>query len=207
MIRIVLIATMVCVLGIVLYVPSAVPPDRLLEIIRSEHVVNARIWNAGTADRILQRMLDFQAGTPSASAPPHDAVVAQGPGVNTAMANEVGQMSARLFGSPYFRSIDALFALAALRISALLQMLPLLIVFMLVCVIDGVAVRSVRAREFSAHSAELYTASSSVGILLFAVVLVCLFLPWSLSPLYLTAALLLMFFVFSRAVANYHVIR
>ena len=75
------------------------------------------------------------------------------------------------------------------------------------CAIDGFVVRSVRAREFAAHSAEVYTASATAGIALLSLVLVALFLPTTVSPLYTIGALLLMVFVLSRAIANYHLIR
>ena len=44
-----------------------------------------------------------------------------------------------------------------------------------------------------------------VGLL--SLVLVALFLPTTVSPLYTIGALLLMVFVLSRAIANYHLIR
>ncbi|MBX9794756.1 MAG: DUF4400 domain-containing protein [Polyangiaceae bacterium] len=206
MIRIVWIAALCCVLCLVLYVPSAFSPDQLMQTVRAEHDINSRLWGDAAADKILERMLDFQAAGGSVSTPPAATVQVAGPGVNTAMAAEVGQMSMRLFASPYFKSVDALFGLAAYRASALLHVLPLLLVFMVICGVDGFAVRSVRAREFVAHSAEVFTASATVGIALLALVLVGIFLPFTLSPLYTIGALLLMLFVLSRAIANYHLI-
>lgn len=152
-------------------------------------------------------MLTFQAGGMNVSSPPPETVQVAGPGINTAMAVEFGQMSTRLFSSPYFKSVDALFTLAALRAATLLHVLPLLLVFMFVCAVDGFAVRSVRAREFAAHSAEVYTASATAGIALLSLVLVALFLPFTVSPLYTIGALLLMLFMLSRTIANYHLIR
>jgi hypothetical protein len=38
-----------------------------------------------------------------------------------AMAAQMTQMSMRLFGNPYFRSIDSLFALATYRLSAIIE--------------------------------------------------------------------------------------
>lgn len=204
MIRVVWIAALSCVLGLVLYIPSAVPPERLMQTVRAEHELNTNLWGMAAADRILERMLSFQAGGVNVSSPPPETVQVAGPGINTAMAAEFGQMSMRLFSSPYFKSVDALFTLAALRASTLLHVLPLLGVFMFVCAIDGFAVRSVRAREFGAHSAEVYTASATAGIALLSLVLVALFLPFTVSPLYTIGALLLMLFVLSRAIANYH---
>jgi len=207
MIRIVWIAALGCVLALVLYIPSAVPPDRLMQTVRAEHELNATLWGSSAADRILERMLSFQANGVNVSSPPPETMQVAGPGINTAMATEFGQMSTRLFSSPYFKSVDALFTLATLRAATLLHVLPLLLVFMGVCAIDGFVVRSVRAREFAAHSAEVYTASATAGIALLSLVLVALFLPTTVSPLYTIGALLLMLFMLSRAIANYHLIR
>jgi uncharacterized protein DUF4400 len=207
MIRIVWIAAMCCVLCLVLYVPSAVSPDQLMLTVRAEHQINSRLWGDSAADRILERMLDFQVGSVAVSTPPPATVQLGGPGINAAMAAEFGQMSTRLFSSPYFKSVDAMFSLAALRAATLLHVLPLLLVFMAICAVDGFAVRSVRAREFAAHSAEVFTASATLGIALLALVLVGVFLPFTLGPLYMIGALLLMLFVLSRAIANYHSIR
>lgn len=206
MIRFVWIAALCCVLCLVLYVPSAFSPEQLMLTVRSEHDINARLWGDAAAERILEQMLDFQAAGAAVSKPPAATVDVAGPGVNTAMAVEVGRMSTRLFSSPYFRSVDALFCLAAYRACALFHVLPLLLLFMLICAVDGFAIRSVRAREFVAHSAEMFTASATVGIALLALVLVGLFLPFTLTPLYTIGALLLMLFVLSRALANYHLI-
>lgn len=207
MIRIVWIVALGCVLALVLYIPSAVPPDRLMQTVRAEHELNATLWGSAAAGRILERMLSFQANGVNASSPPPETMQLAGPGIDSAMATEFGQMSTRLFSSPYFKSVDALFTLATLRAATLLHVLPLLLVFMGVCAIDGFVVRSVRAREFAAHSAEVYTASATAGIALLSLVLVALFLPTTVSPLYTIGALLLMVFVLSRAIANYHLIR
>jgi conjugal transfer pilus assembly protein TraD len=44
MIRIVWIAALSCVLALVLYIPSAVPPDRLMQTVRAEHELNTTLW-------------------------------------------------------------------------------------------------------------------------------------------------------------------
>jgi hypothetical protein len=47
MIRIVWIAALGCVLALVLYIPSAVPPDRLMQTVRAEHELNTTLWGSG----------------------------------------------------------------------------------------------------------------------------------------------------------------
>ena len=49
--------------------------------------------------------------------------------------------------------------------------------------------------------------SATAGIALLSLVLIALLLPITVSPLYTIGALLLMLFVLSRAIANYHLIR
>jgi hypothetical protein len=46
MIRIVWIAALGCVLALVLYIPSAVPPDRLMQTVRAEHELNTTLWGS-----------------------------------------------------------------------------------------------------------------------------------------------------------------
>jgi hypothetical protein len=205
-IRFIWIGALLAVLCIVLYVPSAVPPEQLAQVLRAEHEINTRLWGSRASDRILERMLDFQAAAPAVAAAPPATVSVGGAGVDAAMAAQVAQMSMRLFGSPYLRSVDALFALAAYRMSTLLHALPLLLVFMAICAVDGLAVRRVRARELAAHSAELYTVSVTLGITLLALVAVTTFVPVALGPLVALGALLVTLFALSRAIANYHFI-
>ena len=88
------------------YIPSASPPERFTEVLRAEHDITRDIWGPVVADRILGRMLDIQQGSPPLSEPPAPMVhVGQQPAVDAAMAAQMTQMSMRLFGNPYFRSI------------------------------------------------------------------------------------------------------
>ena len=160
------------------------------------------------AFRILRRMLDIQQGSPPLSEPPAPLVhVGQQPAVDAAMAAQMTQMSMRLFGNPYFRSIDSLFALATYRLSAIIELLPLLAIFLLVVAVDGFVLRQVRAKEFVAHSAEMFGGSLIVAIMLGGMVAVAAFLPMRLHPMFFTLTLLAMLVALSRAIANYHVIR
>lgn len=211
MIRYIFIGAMSAILCIVLYIPSKVAPSEFMQVLRDEHALAGELWGVDVADRILSRMLDLQqasAAVAPASAPA-PASGATGPtnAVDAAMAAQVGQVGARLFGNPYFRSIDSLFALVSYRLCTALELLPVLAAFFLAVVIDGSVVRIVRSKEFVAHSAERFSASLAAGILLGAGVVVAWFLPFKLHPMVVMAALLIMLFVMSRALANYHVLR
>ncbi len=211
MVRYVWIAALLAILCIVLYIPSASPPERFIEVLRSEHAMNREVWGPAAADRILRRMLDMQQATPPLSEPPAPAVQrVEQSAVDAAMAaqmSQMSQMSMRLFGNPYFRSIDSLFALATYRVSGIIELLPLLLIFLVIVAVDGVVLRKVRAKEFVAHSAEMFGGSVIAAIVLGSGVAVSVFLPVRLHPMFATLCLLAMLFVLSRAIANYHVIR
>jgi hypothetical protein len=210
MLRWVWIAAMLSILCILLYIPSVVPPERILDVLRAEDSENRRLRGTEVADKILMRMLDMQQVTPPLSQPPKESTNEAGPAgttVDTAVANQVGQMSMRLFGNPYFRSIDSLFALASYRLSSLIEALPLLAIFMALTFVDGMAVRAVRDKELVPHSAELFAASVVGAILLGSVAVVSAFLPVVLHPLFATLCVIAMLVVLSRAVANYHAFR
>jgi uncharacterized membrane protein YciS (DUF1049 family) len=211
MIRYIFIGAMSTILCIVLYIPSKVAPGDFMQVLRDEHALAEEIWGEEVADRILSRMLDLQqasaAVAPASDPVPAAAASAPAHAVDAAMAAQVGQVSARLFGNPYFRSIDSLFALVSFRLCAALELLPVLAAFFLAVVIDGSVVRTVRSKELIAHSAERFSACLAAGILLGAGVAVAWFLPFKLHPMAVMAALLAMLFVMSRALANYHVLR
>jgi uncharacterized membrane protein YciS (DUF1049 family) len=211
MIRYIFIATMSALLCIVLYIPSRVGHAEFMQVLRDEHALAGEVWGQEAADRILSRMLDLQQAPAMATPALAVALVAgtaSGPGaVDAAMAAQVGQVGARLFSNPYFRSIDSLFALVSYRLCAAFELLPVLAVFLFAVVLDGSVVRVVRSKELIAHSAERFSASLAAGILLGAGVMVAWFLPIQLHPMVVMAALLAMLFVMSRALANYHVLR
>lgn len=207
MIRYVFIAAMLAILCIVLYIPSAVPPERFLDVLREEHAVTQRTWGPEAADRVLARMLDMQQVSAVSAPPPAQVEPQSATAVDAAMTAQIGQMSMRLFGNPYFRSIDSLFALVTYRLSAALELLPLLGTFLVIVAIDGFVVRMVRSKEFIHHSAEMFGGSVVGGITLGSAVVVAWFLPYQMHPMLVVLALLAMLFVLSRAVANYHVMR
>ena len=51
MVRYVWIGTMLAILCIVLYIPSASPPERFTEVLRAEHDITRSIWGPVVADR------------------------------------------------------------------------------------------------------------------------------------------------------------
>lgn len=207
MIRIIWIGALTSVLCLVLWVPSAYSPQQLMDALRAEHDINTTLWGSDAALTILERTLDFNSSTGKFSVPPPESRIDGQPGLDQAMASEFAQMNMRLFGAPYFKSLDSMFALATYRAATLLHFLPLLLVFMVISFTDGLVVRSVRAREFVPPSSEIFIASAASAIALLALVLIAFFVPHSFNPLYRIVALVLMLFLLSRALADYHKLR
>jgi len=209
MIRVVFIGALALILCAILYIPSTTSPERFIDIIKRENAAHRAAWGEDAADRSMTRLLNLQQSVvqehqtpaPTASEAPFAATP------QAAMTQQVGQMGARMFANSYFKSIEGLMLLASYRACALVEILPLALLVLVVVVIDGCVVRVVRSREFIPHSAELFSASSAGGIFIGSGVLLSLFLPFSVDPMYVTAAIVLMLFTLSRAIANYHLIR
>jgi hypothetical protein len=204
MIRAVSIVSLLTLLALVLYLPAAYPPQRFIEQLRNEHRLNAAFWGQDHATRILSRMLDFQAQASQASPVPSLSDAPATKAVDTAVANEFAQVNRRLFNNPYFRSIDALFTLTTYRFSALIEWLPLLLVFMAGTLFDGFLMRIVRSKEFVQHNPEMYAVYLSAAIMTACSTVIAFVLPIKLPVLALPAVPVLASVFVSRAVANFH---
>jgi hypothetical protein len=150
-IRIVSIAALLCLLVLVLYLPSAHPPERFLAQIRSEHQAMEEIWGETPALRILDRALGLQGAAREATPVPPTAVASAASGVDGAVAREMASVNQRLFGNSYFRAIDALVLLAAFRLSAMLEWLPWMAAFVVAAIADGAISRVIKSKEFLHH--------------------------------------------------------
>ena len=81
MIRVVAVVSLLCLLVLVLYLPSAHPPERFLAQLRTEHQATAAFWGEAPALSILSRAMGMQdaarQATPvpsAADAPPSSAL-------------------------------------------------------------------------------------------------------------------------------------
>ena len=204
-IRSAFIVSLLTLLALVLYIPSATPPERFIEVLRQEHGVNQEVWGTATAYRILDRMLNLIGGAQKMSSTPvaAPAVLMPTP-VDAAMTAHMGQMNTRLFNNAYFRSIDTLLLLATFRIAALIEAIPLLFSFAAVCGIDGLVVRRVKGKEFIQHNPELLAIAACTSIVLLCGVAIALVVPYVITPHYLVGPLLVAAFTASRAVSNFH---
>lgn len=204
LVRAVLVVCLTAMLGLVLYLPSATPPERFMAVVREEHQLNIEALGQDRAHRALARMLDLQQGAPKISeAPAQPASAASASPVDVAVAEQMAQMNRRLFGNPYFRSLDGLAALAAFRVTTLGELAPVAFAFLLACAFDGLMVRAVRSKEFRQHSPELFAIAACGAVLILCALIVVSVLPKPIGPYWLLAALLTVGIAAAGAIANY----
>ncbi len=204
-IRVVSITSLILLLVCVLYLPSAHPPERFITQLSVEHERNYDLWGEEHALRILSRMLALHADAKAAS-PIAEALAGSEPRsqVDSAAGAEMAHVNARLFNNRYFQSIGALFALATYRLSAFLEWLPYLLVFVIAAFLDGSIRRIVKSKEFLQHNPELFALHVSLVIVLACGTVVAFVLPVTIHPLLFAAVPISIGIFGSLALANYH---
>ena len=204
MIRFISTVSLLALLVLVLYLPSACPSQQFIDHLRIEAGLNRAFWGPDRAMRILARMLDIQASTKKASPVPSVAEAPATAGVDATVANAMVQVNRRLFNNPYFHSIDALLALASYRLSALVECLPILLVFIVMILFDGFLLRIVKSREFVQHNPEIYAVNACAAIMTTCATVLAFVLPVTLHPLVFPIAPVAISVFMSRALANFH---
>ncbi|CAM5779403.1 DUF4400 domain-containing protein [Rhizobacter fulvus] len=185
MIRIVAVASLMALLILVLYLPSAHPPEHFVAQLRVEHEQSTRFWSAQHAENILTRTLDAQESAGQFSPVPNLRQAPDPSRVDSAVANEMSAVNARLFNSPYFRSIDALLLLATYRCFTLLEWLPWLVAFYAAALFDGAVLRAVKAKQFAHHDPEMFALHVCAAIVVACGTVIALVLPVTLPALLL----------------------
>jgi hypothetical protein len=204
MIRVVAIVSLMALLILVLYLPSANPPERFVAQLRIEHEQTAEFWSAKRAARILTRTLDAQESTTQFNPIP-DLHQAPDPNrVDSAVAHEMSAVNARLFNNPYFRSIDALLPLATFRLFTLLEWLPWLLAFGVAALCDGAVVRVVKAKQFAHHDPEMFALYVCAVIVVACGTVIALVLPVRLPALLLPAVPVVMAVFAAGALGSFH---
>ena len=99
MIRVVSIAALLSLLVLVLFLPSAHPPERFLAQIRSEHRAMEETWGEAPALRILDRALGLQGAAREATPVPPTAGASAVSGVDGAVAREMASVMSGLMAS------------------------------------------------------------------------------------------------------------
>ena len=204
MIRAVALLSLVTLLILVLYVPSAHSPERFASQLRAEHAAAVAYWGSGPAARMLDRSLRMQETIADVTPIPATGNGLPTASVNGAVAREMSSANQRLFNNPYFRSVDALLLLASYRLSTLVEWLPWLSVFILGALADGGLARLIKAKEFLQHDPEMYALYASLGIVVICAIIIGFVLPVALHPLLLPGAPLIVGVLAGRALGCFH---
>lgn len=201
MIRAIALTSLVTLVILVLYIPSAHPPERFINQLKAEHLAAIEFWGATAATRILNRALRLQGDAADITKLPKPSASVD---VANATAEEMTAMNRRLFNNEYFRSIDALLLLASYRAAMLLEWLPWLGGVAGVMVIDASLQRLIRAKEFRQHNPEVFAMYAGFGIFgACATVLACI-APMTWQPMMIPLLTILVGFCVSRAWGHYH---
>jgi Domain of unknown function (DUF4400) len=207
MLRAVAVLSLMALLILVLYVPSAHPPEHFLTRLRDEHAAAAEFWGLVVATQLLDRAIRMQGAAHDASPIPDVTKAADAPAaaaVQAAVAVELSSVNQRLFNNAYFRSVDALLLLASHRLAALVAWLPWLLVFLLSATIDGALVRVIKAREFRQHDPEMFALHAGLAIVVACASILALVLPTTLHPLTLPCVPVLIVVLLARALGCFH---
>lgn len=204
MIRFVSTASLAALLALMLYLPSATPPERFLDQLRAEHALTAEVLGGDHATRILARMLDWQATAQQATPDPSAADALAPTQVDLAVARQMADLNQRLFGNRYFRSIDTLLVLATYRLSVLIEWLPAELVFILAAMFDGFLVRIVKSKEFHQHDPEMFALHVCAAVMTTCTTVLALVLPVTLHPLVFSVVPIAIGGFVSRALADFH---
>lgn len=202
MIRVVAIASLTVLLALVLYLPSAYPPAVFIEQVRNEHRLNRAFWGEQHAITTLARMLRMQESP--LSVPLASPAKVNSTASSQMMAIQMNQVTGRLFGSEYFRSLDSLFTLGTYRLSTMVQMLPATGIFLAAALLDGLIRRVVKSKEFLQHNPEIFSACICLIIAAACGAAIALVYPRALHPVLLPAAMLIVTILSGIAIANYH---
>lgn len=204
MIRAVSIVSLLCLLVLVLYLPSAHDPAEFVKLLRQDQASIEKLWGQAAALRILARAVAMSDTAQRSSPVPEPSSGARADTVDHAVASEMASVNQRLFSSAYFRSIDALLLLASFRLSTLLEWLPWLLALGIACAVDGAFARRIKAKEFRQHDPEWFAVHASLAIVTVCTTVVGFVLPCSLHPLLLPCALMLVSFFAGRAIGSFH---
>lgn len=204
MIRVVSIAALLSLLVLVLYLPSAHPPERFLAQIRSEHQAMKELWGEAPALRILDRALVLQGAAREATPVPPTVGASAASDVDGAVAREMASVNQRLFGNSYFRAIDALVLLAAFRAASMVEWLPWLAIAAFAAMADGSIIRLIKAKEFKHHDPELFALFAALAITSACAAIVALVIPVTMPPLLIPVVPVGVATLAALALANFH---
>lgn len=203
MIRFLSLTLLIALAMLVFYVPTIFPTQRYIDQLRTEEGLNQSLWNEAHATRILSRIRNMRARWKQDSL----SAALEGSPRNTAdelAANEMAGFNERISNHPYFRSIDALLALATYRLSTLIEWTSILLVFTIAVLFDGYLLRMIRSKEFLQRDPELFALHAGAAIMMGCATAIGLVLPVTLHPLLLSLAPLSISAFASRVLSQFH---
>ncbi|MCD9026745.1 DUF4400 domain-containing protein [Luteimonas sp. BDR2-5] len=204
MIRAISIGALLSLLVLVLYLPSAHPPQRFLAQLQSDHSAVAHFWGAAAADAMLDAALSQHTDIQHIAPIPNADDAPSPHRVDGAVAQEMSSVSARLFASSYFRSLDAMLLLATYRSALTLNWFPWLALFPITVTVDSIVRRRVKALEFVHHDPEMFAVLVCGAIATACATVLLLVLPVSMHAALLPSAPVLVLTLSARAIASYH---
>ncbi|MBX3605791.1 MAG: DUF4400 domain-containing protein [Piscinibacter sp.] len=204
MIRLVAVTSPLVVLALVLYLPSAHPPEHFLAQLRLEHAAAADAWGPIPAERMLERALGAQDATRQPALPPEATNASTAAPFDTAVAREMATVNRRLLDNSYFRAVEALLLLALFRLSMIVEWLPWLVAFTIAALVDGYVVRAVRSREFVQHDPELFALAICAAIVVACGAVIASVVPAMVHPTLLPSVPLVISALAACALASFH---
>lgn len=116
----------------------------------------------------------------------------------------MGRVNQRLFQNVYFRSIDALLALATYRFCALLEWLPALWLIVAALFADGLLTRVIRSMEFKQHNPEVFALHACAAIAVVCGTVLAFVLPIPIDPMVWGSVPLVVAIFVRGSTASYH---
>lgn len=204
MIRSITIVSLLALLVLVLYLPSAYAPGRFVDQLRLDHSATGRFWGARAAQDLLHATLDRQRDVRDV-APVPDAYDAPSTSkLNGPVARQMSLVNERLFSSPYFRSLDAMLLLATYRAALALKWMQWLALFPIAVAADSMVRRRVMTLEFGHHNPEVFSILACGTITTTCATVLLLVMPLSVHPALLPLAPVAACTLAARAIASYH---
>ena len=167
--------------------PTRYTVDELHETIVQEHGLQVATFGEAPAERVLERFSRYRRI-----------------GVGGAVGDRDSDPTTGFLRSEYGRSLGALLLLCLYRVSAIVELLLLVLPFLVVFMVDGLVTRSVRALEFVPHSAGVYGTAYLALVAVFCVTVVAMCVPMLVHPLLFAPGPLVAAALAGRAAANFH---
>jgi hypothetical protein len=195
--------TLLAVVAAFLALPTAVSPASIADIIRTEDELNASLLGESSGRAILARAMAWLGDLTEAG---HGVVRPEPPPGDTLSAR-LAVISEGVLDTPYFVRLRALGRLAAYRLASVLEWLLLGAPLLAAAVLDGVVMRSVKARTLVPASPVLFGFGVHGSIVVCAVALLVLVIPTAVHPLVVAGLVVVLAATWRLSASNFHRLR